>query len=213
MQQGKSGQAISGVRSTMEQDSEKFYNRFSVFYPVVDAFLRPQKEKFFAEINSHPHGRLLEIGVGNGSHFKYYDRHDIVGVDTSNKMLDQARKHLKSNIEVCHMNGEELLFSNGLFDYVVLCHVIAVVNDPEKLLTEVHRTLKPGGKLFILNHFTPDNALRYVDKALSVFSKRFHFRSDFRINTLKTLQHFALVKGVDVSPLSYFKMFVYQKRG
>ncbi len=52
--------------------SEKFYDRLTFLYPAIDLFLRPQKQKFFRYINTFPHGRLLEIGVGNGSHFKYY---------------------------------------------------------------------------------------------------------------------------------------------
>lgn len=195
----------------MSKSSEHFYDRFTFLYPVIDLLLQRQKERFFAEIDSYPHGRLLEIGVGNGSHFKYYNKHDIVGIDTSNKMLEEARKHLKSNIEVCHMDGSDLLFSNDLFDYVVLSHVIAVVPDPEQLLLEAYRTLKPDGILFILNHFTPNNGLRHIDKAFSKIAERLHFKSSFQLKDLKNLKKFELLKQINVGPLSYFQILVYRK--
>ena len=58
------------------------------------------------------------------------------------------------------MDGENLQFPDCYFDYVVLSHVITVVDDPEKLLEETYRVLKPNGKIFILNHFTPKNSVK-----------------------------------------------------
>src|SRR5688572_17790106 len=90
----------------VKNGSEKFYDRITPLYPFIDLFLRPQKRKFFNAINAYPHGRLLEIGVGNGSHLKYYSNHDITGVDSSESMLGRARKHKKENIQLLQMNGE-----------------------------------------------------------------------------------------------------------
>lgn len=51
----------------MSIKTESFYNRFSLFYPLIDVFLRPQKRVLFKEINRLDIGQLLEIGVGNGA--------------------------------------------------------------------------------------------------------------------------------------------------
>src|SRR5688500_4210821 len=171
----------------MNNNSQKFYDRLTFLYPTIDLFLKPQKHKFFSMVNGCPHGRLLEIGVGNGSHFKYYNTHEIIGVDTSSSMLNQARKQLKDNIQLFRMNGETLSFPNEAFDYVILSHVIAVVDDPERLLDEVHRVLKPYGKIFILNHFTPDNWLKYLNKIFEKISPLFHFKSVFHVSSLTRL--------------------------
>jgi phosphatidylethanolamine/phosphatidyl-N-methylethanolamine N-methyltransferase len=195
----------------MANNSEKFYDRLTFLYPVIDLFLKPQKHTFFSRINGFPHGRLLEIGVGNGAHFKYYNTHEITGVDTSRKMLDQAHKHRKDNIQLFHMNGETLLFPDEAFDYVILSHVIAVVGDPEKLLKEVYRVLKPGGKVFILNHFTPDNWLKYVDKIFESFSRLFHFKSVFHLSGLREIEKFRLLTEFNAGLFSYFKILIYEK--
>lgn len=191
--------------------SEKFYDRLTPLYPVIDFFLRSQKLELFNKINHEPQGRILEVGVGNGSHFKYYHKHEIVGIDSSRNMLDRARKHQKDNIELFHMNGESLSFDNEIFDYVVLSHVIAVVDDPEKLLKEVHRVLKPNGKVFILNHFTPANWLKYLDKVSERFSRLFYFKSVFHLSSVRKLDEFKLLKEFNTGLFSYFKILIYEK--
>lgn len=191
---------------------EKFYDRLTFLYPIVDLFLRPQKRKLFRRINDLVCGRILEVGVGNGRHFKYYNTHEIVGIDTSRGMLRRARKHLKKNIQLIHMNGENLLFPNEDFDYVVLSHVITVANDPDKLLEEVYRVLKPNGKVFILNHFTPSNWLRYLDKIFESISRIFFFKSVFQISNISSIEKFNLLADINAGLSSYFKILIYEKK-
>lgn len=195
----------------MSNQTADFYNKFSYCYPLVDFFLRPQKRKLFQEINTLPCGHVLEIGVGNGSHFKLYKTHKITGIDTSPKMLQFAGKQKTRDMELLQMSGETLLFQDQAFDYIVLSHVIAVVADPEKLLEETHRVLKPDGKLFILNHFTPNNWLRHIDHSFQIFSKIFHFKSVFTIHSLLAINKFTLLKETGFGRLSYFKLLIYGK--
>ncbi|HMJ69006.1 MAG TPA: class I SAM-dependent methyltransferase [Cyclobacteriaceae bacterium] len=195
----------------MNSNSEKFYDRLTFLYPVIDLFLKPQKRGLFKRINGCPRGELLEIGVGNGAHLKYYKTHDVTGIDTSESMLVRARKHQANNIQLIHMNGETLLFPNEAFDYIVLSHVIAVVDDPEKLMTEVYRVLKPNGKVFILNHFTPDNWLKYLDKVFERISRLLYFKSVFHMSALQQIQKFKLSGEFNAGMFSYFKIMIYEK--
>jgi len=195
----------------VSSQTDKFYNRFSVLYPLVDIFLKPQKTRLFREINNLPSGRLLEIGVGNGEHLELYKRHYVTGIDTSSKMLELAARQAGQHIQLLNMSGEQLLFPAQAFDYVVLSHVIAVVGNPEKLLEEIHRVLKPGGKILILNHFTPDNWLKLIDRSFQKVSQKFHFRSVFYIHSLSAIQKFSLLKEIRFGRLSYFKLLIYGK--
>jgi len=195
----------------VSHQTANFYNRFSILYPLVDIFLKPQKRKLFSEINDLPFGKLLEIGVGNGSHLPLYKTHEITGIDTSLSMLDIARNQKSNNVKLIEMNGENLLFEDQSFDYIVLSHTIAVVDNPEKLLAESHRLLKPNGKIFILNHFTPKNWLRLVDYSFYFFSKIFHFKSVFHVEELKTLEKFRLEKEINFGAFYYFKLLIYCK--
>jgi phosphatidylethanolamine/phosphatidyl-N-methylethanolamine N-methyltransferase len=197
--------------SIVSKQTDKFYNRFSILYPLVDIFLKPQKRRLFQEINNLPSGRLLEIGVGNGNHMRLYQYHEVTGIDTSLKMLELAAKQSTQHFKLLHMSGEQLMFQNQAFDYVVLSHVIAVVDNPEKLLEEIHRVLKPGGKVFILNHFTPDNWLKFIDRSFQMVSQKFHFKSVFYVHSLSAIQKFSLLKEIRFGRLSYFKLLIYGK--
>lgn len=195
----------------MSKKTAAFYNYFSFLYPIVDVFLKPQKAILFRAVNAMPNGRLLEIGVGNGAHFKHYEKHEITGIDTSATMLEIARKNRSGNMSILEMSGEAIKFSDENFDYIVLSHVIAVVDNPDLLLAEAYRVLKPGGQVFILNHFTTDNWLRYIDYSFERIAALLHFRSVFRIENIPAIKKFELKKQINLGIASYFKLLIYQK--
>lgn len=195
----------------MNKQTESFYNKFSGLYPLINIFLKGQKQLLFQEINQLPYGNLLEIGIGNGSHLPLYKTHKIVGIDTSVKMLEMAKKKAGNETELFQMDGEALRFDDAYFDYVVLSHVIAVVDHPEKLLEEAHRVLKPKGRVFILNHFTPDNWLKYIDRSFGSISKLFHFKSVFYVTDLIATKNFSQLTEINLGPLSYFKLLIFEK--
>ena len=94
----------------MNQQTLNFYNKFSVCYPVIDFFLLPQKRVLASTVNELPTGNLLEVGVGNGSHLKYYSKHQLTGIDISSAMLDTAKKLNTNEIALYEMNGEKLSY-------------------------------------------------------------------------------------------------------
>jgi phosphatidylethanolamine/phosphatidyl-N-methylethanolamine N-methyltransferase len=194
----------------MNKQASHFYNAFSFFYPLVDYFLKPQKRVLISEINQLPTGKVLEVGVGNGSHLKFYQNHQITGIDISSAMLKHAEKQKSPLIELMEMSGEQLLFEDQKFDYVVMSHVIAVAENPNKLISEASRVLKNGGKLLILNHFTPNNPLKYLDQFFQVFSRLLQFKSVFQMNELK-MDEFALEKEIYFGRFNYFKLLIYRK--
>jgi phosphatidylethanolamine/phosphatidyl-N-methylethanolamine N-methyltransferase len=177
----------------MQDKTTTFYNRIAPIYPIINTLLKPYRSVLINKINSQPVGKLLEIGIGTGSHLPLYNKHEIVGIDISGAMLKRAESYKRDFTQLLEMNGESLDFGEEVFDYVVLSHVIAVTKKPEKMLTEVFRVLKPKGKLFILNHFTPNNALKFLDALFNPIGKWLHFKSLFFQHDLTTLQRFSSV--------------------
>lgn len=188
-----------------------FYNRISFIYPVINYFLKAHRKVLIAEVNSVLPGNLLEIGVGEGSHLPLYKAHEITGIDISNAMLNKASRYKGEKTRLLLMNGEELLFSEASFDYVVICHVLAVTKNADRLLEQAYKVLKPGGKLFILNHFTPNNGLKYIDRLFQPLSFLFHFRSGFYLHKIKGLQRFSLLKQTELGISSYYKLLIYTR--
>lgn len=180
-------------------------------YPAIHYFLKGQRKILTEEVNSALPGKLLEIGIGNGSYLPLYTAHQIIGIDISEAMLGKAKRFKGNNTELLLMNGENLLFSEAYFDYVVISHVLAVTKNPDQLLEQVYKVLKPGGKLFILNHFTPDNWLRYADWAFHPLSSLFHFKSSFYLHSIKGLQRFSLLKQKELGKGSYYKLLIFCK--
>jgi phosphatidylethanolamine/phosphatidyl-N-methylethanolamine N-methyltransferase len=188
-----------------------FYNRIRILYPLINLFLLRQRIALIQEINRYPKGKLLEIGVGDGSHLALYKEHELTGIDISPSMLEKAKQRNVENAQFLIMDGEALEFPDASFNYIVLSHVLAVAGDPEKLLTEIHRVLIPGGTLFILNHFTPETWLSRLDKAFHPFSRLLHFRSYFKAEKIIGLQSFTLEKKEGFGIHDYFQLLIYSK--
>jgi len=194
-----------------KSSTASFYNSITFIYPLINVFLRKGKKSLIQEINSLPPGKLLEIGVGTGDQLQLYRNHQITAIDISNEMLARAKKHAGKDITLLEMDGEHLLFRDQSFDYVVLSHVITVVKDQRKLFLEIDRVIKVGGKILILNHFSPNNYLGHLDLMFNSFSKTLHFKSFFRVDDISLNERFKLIKHKDVGLFSYFKILVYEK--
>ena len=188
-----------------------FYNKISWLYPLINLFFIPQKKKFSTTINQQPFGRLLEIGIGDGSLAKLYTNHQVTGIDIAENMLKKARKNVSAAVQLYCMSGDDLQFPDNSFDYIVLSHVVAVIDQPTSLFNEVNRVLKPNGKVFILNHFTPNNGLKYLDKGFSFLSGWLRFRSQFYVADVSNITALKLRQEMNVGLGSYFKILIYEK--
>jgi len=192
---------------------KKFYDKCCYVYPVVDLFLKPQKNKLVKYLNSKPAGKVLEIGIGTGSHIPMYKNHDITGIDVSGHSIEIAKKRSKcTNVHLQEMNGEELEFEDNMFDYVVLSHVIAVTENPARMIEESYRVLNNEGMLIILNHETPENGMRYLDKFFNRFSRFTKISSFFKIDSIDTLQYFNVEEDRTMGPFNYFKLVALRKK-
>jgi SAM-dependent methyltransferase len=86
----------------------------------------------------------MEVGVGSG---KFAVPLGIkVGVEPSEKMASKARLQ---GIDVHSGVAEELPFSDGLFDFVLMVTTICFVDDAAKSLREAFRVLKTGGFIIV----------------------------------------------------------------
>ena len=129
---------------------------------------------------SHVHdadGRVLDVGCGKGSFLRGFARlHPswrCVGVEPSREEADLARQG--GGIQVVEGMFGSVALEPGSFDLVAIMHVLEHVSRPVETLRELHRLLRPGGRVFIevpnpcdlnmfydlllfehLHHFTPE---------------------------------------------------------
>ena len=154
--------------------------------------------------------RVLEVGVGTGASLKYYPTDcDFTGVDLSESMLAEAQRRIEENrwrhIRLMPMNAEELEFDDDAFDVVTSFHTISVVSDPHRMMSEVIRVCRPGGRIVIVNHFRSTNPLiaGVVDRAGNL-TKRLGWRTDLDRDDIFDALPMQLESQRKPNPLSLF---------
>jgi ubiquinone/menaquinone biosynthesis C-methylase UbiE len=109
------------------------------------------------EINHGEGATVLDAGCGTGNLSELLSMNPgikVVGIDSSESMLQIARTKLRNNMTVTLKNADlncPLEFGNETFNYVVLTNVLYALRNPLEVLEDIHRILKPGGKLVIVN--------------------------------------------------------------
>ena len=118
------------------------------------------------------HGRVLEVGAGNGLNFVHYPPsvESVLAVEPDpylRKRATEAAGEAPVPIEVVDGTAGSLPVEDGSFDAVVMSLVLCSV-DQAAALREARRALKPIGRLLFLEHIraeTPglNRAQRVVD--------------------------------------------------
>jgi ubiquinone/menaquinone biosynthesis C-methylase UbiE len=95
-------------------------------------------------------GKLLDIGCGTGLFVERYITAggSAIGLDISSKMIQKARRRCTA-CDYTLGTGEKIPFCDNSFDAVSSLLVFSYVKDPETMLNEAYRVLKPGGKIAI----------------------------------------------------------------
>ena len=109
-----------------------------------------------AELFRRMEGRVLFVALGTGLDVKHFppDR-EIVAIDISDEMLRRAAprcKRYSGNLGLVQGDALNLCFPDGAFDTVVTSCTMCSVPDPGRSLDELHRVLRPGGKLLMFEH-------------------------------------------------------------
>lgn len=86
----------------------------------------------------------------------------VVGVDLSPEMLRRAQRRISQgafdgDIALLLGRAENLAFADEGFDAVCFTYLLRYVDDPEAILREIVRVLKPGGSLVSLEFGVPRN--------------------------------------------------------
>jgi ubiquinone/menaquinone biosynthesis C-methylase UbiE len=95
-------------------------------------------------------GNLLDIGCGTGLFVEKYLRNggSAIGLDLSRNMIERARNRCAC-CEFTLGTGEAIPFRNNSFDAISSILVFSYLRDPEAMLNEAYRVLRPGGAISV----------------------------------------------------------------
>ena len=108
-------------------------------------------------LNLQPGIKILDVGCGSGKQcFSFYQHlngnAEITGTDVSESLLDDAREKNKAFSNAVdfanHDFNQPFNLPSDHFDLVSACFTIYYAQDIPFTLAEMHRVLKPGGRLF-----------------------------------------------------------------
>jgi phosphatidylethanolamine/phosphatidyl-N-methylethanolamine N-methyltransferase len=187
---------------------ERVYTTYAGFYDrVFGRVFHEGRESVIRNLDVQPDEHILEVGVGTGLALPMYPRHcRIVGIDFSEGMLAKAKEkaeaHRLDHVQLHRMDAAAMEFQDDSFDTVVAAYVVTAVPDYRKVVNEMIRVCRPGGRIIMLNHFSNGNkVIAAVEKVLSPITKHLGWRTDLSLNTVLEGTSLHVARNQKVNPL------------
>lgn len=133
---------------------EETGKRLEALYQIADA--RRRRRHVRAALGAAPGERILDVGCGPGFYCaelveEVGPEGSILGIDSSPQMLALARRRCEGhqNVEFAEADGSALPVEDATFDGAVCVQVLEYIPEFGAMLAELHRALRPGGRVVI----------------------------------------------------------------
>jgi phosphatidylethanolamine/phosphatidyl-N-methylethanolamine N-methyltransferase len=195
------------------------YARWAPIYDkTFGAITHAGRRRTVAYLNDHG-PRLLEVGVGTGLALRgYRSDMEVTGVDYSTEMLAKARAKVQNEglhhvKELRQMDARTLDFPDDSFDAVAAMHLVSVVPEPERVIAEMARVVRPGGKVVITNHFARERGfLAALERLTAPLENLLGWHSDFPISRVMGDDSLELREQKPFPPIGMMTFLVFEKR-
>lgn len=194
------------------------YRRWAPVYDHTFGNVSTAGRRHAVELVNARQGRVLEVGVGTGLSLPDYSRHlEIVGIDLAPEMLEKARQRVVSrgldHVTGLHeMDAEKLTFPDASFDTVVAMYVMTVVPDPEQVMRELTRVVKPGGQVLLVNHFSQDDGVRgFVERRMAPFADQLGWHPLFDLSRVMGNDQLKLIERRSLRPMGIFTLLRFER--
>ena len=156
-------QEILRVTATKEAIKES-YGKISRFYGTVEGIVERGLRKKGLKLLAIQEGKaVLEIGFGTGFTLVELAKSvgktgRVCGIDVTPAMVKITRKRLEKEglidkVQVCQGDARNIPFEDNVFDAVYMASTLELFDTPDipKVLEEIKRVLKPGGRLGVVS--------------------------------------------------------------
>ncbi|MFF1907238.1 methyltransferase domain-containing protein [Kitasatospora sp. NPDC058218] len=159
--------------------------RPAAFVQVLDTlddhpFYAAYKARLRELLHARPGDRFLDIGAGTGDSVQGMAREygsTVAAIDRSTTMARHA--HARGLAHVAVADAHHLPFRDASFDGAWADRVLQHVADPEQVLTEMLRVIRPGGRIALAD---PDYDTQVLDIADQELARRvLRFRADVQL--------------------------------
>ncbi|MFG5382583.1 class I SAM-dependent methyltransferase [Yoonia sp. R2-816] len=195
------------------------YARWAPIYDKTFGLITNAGRKRTVAYINQLQGSVLEVGVGTGLALREYDPHlAVTGIDFSEEMLAKAQAKVEAEglshvKELRQMDARTLDFSDNSFDTVAAMHIVSVVPEPERVVAEMARVCKPGGRIVITNHFARDKGfLAFWERITAPFANLIGWHSDFEMARVLGEDSLALAEQRAFPPMGMMTFLVLEKR-
>lgn len=177
-------------RLRLHLSRQNFFPTFSGFFLNPFFIARRGLLGAVTDLSSGLRGHLLDVGCGSKPYESLFDVDSYTGLDIESDVTN------KRGIADHLYDGGRFPFDDGTYDSVLCNQVLEHVFNPDDFLREIHRVLKPGGKLLLTvpfvwdEHEQPYDYARYSSFGLSSLMEK---------SGLKVLEHRKI--GADASTL------------
>jgi len=115
--------------------------------------------------NSNPETKFLSVGIGKGDFESKLKYKNISGVDISKEMIKICKTN-NPKFKLLVRNAEKLPYKENSFDIVFARNYLRNFVNPTKAFKEMHRVLKVGGQLIIIESAVRNKDEKYLTKII-----------------------------------------------
>lgn len=158
---------------------QAMFDRVAPRYDLANAVLSLGQDRQWRKataVAANPEGGLLlDVAAGPGNVARAMVQRGathVVALDLSFNMLRAGAKRRSERLSWVNADANMMPFADATFDAVTISFGIRNVSDPEAVLREFARVIKPGGRVVICEFASPTNPLfrriyrRYLVRAL-----------------------------------------------
>jgi ubiquinone/menaquinone biosynthesis C-methylase UbiE len=118
-------------------------------------FIGNWRSRLLREVRGH----VLEVGAGSGPNLDHYPPDAaIVATEFNEESIVLAQPKTNARVRLASADIEHLAFPDDTFDAAVATLVFCSVEQPVVGFREVRRVLKPGGRLYLIDHVRSHHA-------------------------------------------------------